>query len=171
MLDENNRFIIPDYQQQRPFTSTLPGIAGPMGIPLWVFYVNRGQAITSFGVDTKDHPIMEFQPANKAYQVTPYVGFRTFIKILGVAESIVYEPFSAGSKNVQQKMIIGLNELELVEQNPARALQVEVSYFTLPEEPIAALVREVKVTNLAYQPVRLEILDGLPVIIPYGVSN
>ena len=65
-LDETSRFVLANYQQQRPFSSFLPGIAGPLGIPLWVFYVNRGQAIASFGIESKDSPIMEFQPANKA---------------------------------------------------------------------------------------------------------
>ncbi len=170
-LDENNRFIINDYQQQRPFSSTLPGIAGPMGIPTWVFYVNRGQAITSFGVENKDHPLMEFQPANKAYQVTPFLGFRTFIKILHADQQVLYEPFVAGSRDREQRMIISLNELELHERYPTRDLQVEILYFILPEEKIAGFIRQVKITNLASRPVQLEILDGLPVIVPYGVSN
>jgi hypothetical protein len=170
-LDKNNRFIIADYQQQRPFSSTLPGIAGPMGIPLWVFYVNRGQAITSFGVENKDHPIMEFQPANKAYQVTPFLGFRTFIKILGEDKQVIYEPFAASRPHQKQRMIISLNELELVEQHPTYGLRVEILYFGLPEEPIAGLIRQVRITNSAVYPILLEILDGLPVIIPYGVSN
>ncbi len=130
-LDNDNRFIIEDYQNQRPFSSTLPGIAGPMGIPMWVFYVNRGQAITSFGVENKDHPIMEFQPANKAYQLTPYLGFRTFIKITSAGEPAIIEPFAAGSQNRQQKMIVSYNELELSELFPAPGLQGGCHLFHL----------------------------------------
>lgn len=170
-LDANNRFIINDYQLQRPFSSILPGIAGPMGIPVWVFYVNRGQAITSFGVESKDHPLMEFQPANKAYQATPFVGFRTFIKIINTDKHILYEPFMAGSRDREQRMIISLNELELYERYAAQGLQVEILYFILPEEKVAGLVRRVRITNLASDATQLEILDGLPVIIPYGVAN
>jgi hypothetical protein len=44
------------------------------------FYVNRGQGIAAFGTENKEHPLMEFSSANKAYQETPYVGFRTFLK-------------------------------------------------------------------------------------------
>ena len=169
-LDASDRFIIADYQRQRPFSNILPGIAGPMGIPMWVFYVNRGQAISSFGVENKDHPIMEFQPANKAYQLTPYLGFRTFVKILGV-DSTIYEPFAAGSQNESQEMLVSLNELELREKDLTPGLQVAVRYFTLPEERVAGLVRTLIITNLQEQPVKLEILDGLPIVIPYGVSN
>jgi len=102
-LDSNNRFIIFDYQQQKPFSSTLPGIAGRMGIPTWVFYVNRGQGIATFGTENKDHPIMEFQPANKAYQSTSSLGFRTFLKIYNGSESFVYEPFAINAKQSEQK--------------------------------------------------------------------
>ena len=76
-LDPHGRYLFDAYQDQRPFASFLPGIAGPYGIPLWVFYVNRGQAIAGFGIESKDSPIMEFLPANKAYQAAPYSGFRT----------------------------------------------------------------------------------------------
>ena len=80
-FDQQNRFVIEDFNSFPPFASFLPGIAGPLGIPLWAFYVNRGQAIASFGVESKNTPIMEFQPANKAYQTTPTTGFRTFLKV------------------------------------------------------------------------------------------
>ena len=79
-FDEAGRFVLEGYSHARPFSSFLPGIAGPLGIPLWVFYVNRGQAIAAFGIQNKDNPIMEFQPANKAYKMTPTVGFPSFIK-------------------------------------------------------------------------------------------
>lgn len=169
-LDASNRFIIANYQCQRPFSNILPGVAGPMGIPMWVFYVNRGQAISSFGVENKDHPIMEFQPANKAYQLTHYLGFRTFVKIRSVY-STIYEPFAVGSQNESQEMLVSLNEVELREKDLTSGLQVVVRYFTLPGEDVAGLVRTLIITNLNDQPVNLEILDGLPVVIPYGVSN
>ena len=66
-------------------------------------------------------------------------------------------------------MTISLNELELVEEN--QGLRVEIIYFSLPEEPIAGLMRQVKITNLADKPANLEILDGMPAMIPYGVTN
>ena len=50
-LDERERFEIRDDAVARPFSSFLPGIAGPLGIPVWVFYVNRGQTIASLGVE------------------------------------------------------------------------------------------------------------------------
>ena len=170
-LDDQNRFIIPDYQDKRPFTNLLPGIAGPLGIPMWVFYVNRGQAITSFGVENKDHPIMEFQPANKAYQSTPLLGFRTFIKTRTGNSQSIYEPFSGGARSATQRMIISLNELELVEESRQHGLKVEILYFNLPEEPVAGLVRQVKISNLANRNINLEVIDGMPLMMPYGVNN
>src|SRR5512142_2492891 len=97
-LDPTGRYLLDGYQDWRPFASFLPGIAGPDGIPLWVFYVNRGQAIAGFGIESKDSPIMEFLPANKAYQATPYSGFRTFLKLKRAGKSQVYEPFAIANK-------------------------------------------------------------------------
>jgi len=170
-LDASGRFVMEDYAARRPFSSFLPGIAGPLGTPLWVFYVNRGQAIASFGVASKDHPIMEFQPANKAYQTTPWTGFRTFVKVQRAAESILYEPFSPWQSDDAARMLIGMNELELQTISAAHGLQTTVRYFTLPGETIAALVRQVTLTNLDAAPLALEVLDGLPQVIPYGVDN
>ena len=50
-------------------------------------------------------------------------------------------------------------------------LQTNVLYFTLPGESFAGLVRQVTVRNIAAQPVLWRILDGLPVVIPFGLSD
>lgn len=168
-LDENGQFIINDYQNTRPFASFLPGIAGPMGIPLWAFYVNRGQAITSFGIENKDKPILEYQTANRAYQLTSYLGFRTFMRIRNRKKQVLYEPFAPGSS--LQKMIIGANELCLQEESHEYGLQTDVVYFLLPGENLAGLVRMVTVTNRSDRTINLEIVDGLPAVIPFGVNN
>jgi len=171
-FDDQNRFIMPDYQQAPPFSSFLPGIAGLMGMPLWVFYVNRGQAITSFGVESKDHPIVEFQPANKAYQNTSFTGFRTFLKMQRGNRIQTYEPFSPWqSTGAGRRMFIGMNELELRETNSLHGLQISVQYFTLPGENFAGLVRCLTIQNTDNEPLQLEILDGLPAIIPFGTNN
>jgi hypothetical protein len=168
-LDENNQFIINDYQNFRPFASFLPGIAGLMGVPLWVFYVNRGQAITSFGLENKDKPILEYQTANRAYHLTASLGFRTFIRLRRENRYQSYETFRPGPH--AQRMIIGANELSLQEINRLLGLRTEVVYFLLPGEKIPGLVRMVSLTNQSDQPASLEILDGLPAIIPLGVNN
>ena len=128
-FDEFNRFVMEDYSNMRPFASFLPGIAGPTGIPLWTFYVNRGQAITSFGIADKNHPIMEFQSANKAYQTTPYTGFRTFIKLQKNNGGYFYEPFAPWNREATQQMYIGMNELELQEYSLNHQLQTNVLYL------------------------------------------
>ena len=170
-LDEQGRFVIRDYARKRPFASFLPGIAGPLGIPIWVFYVNRGQAIASFGIENKDNPIIEFEPANKAYQTTPYTGFRTFLKLRRGGDAALYEPFAPWSAGEESRMCIGMNELELRASSAAHGIQTDIAYFILPGEPFAALVRQVKVTNVGDEPLGLEMLDGMPRVMPYGVNN
>ncbi len=170
-FDATGRFIIENFAAARPFASFLPGIAGPLGIPLWVFYVNRGQAIASFGIENKDHPIMEFLPANKAYQSTPYTGFRTFLKLTHDGATAFYEPFSPWQADDTTQMFIGMNELELQTSSPSHGIQTNVLYFTLPSEDFAGLVRQVTVANVGATPVTLEMLDGMPYVLPYGVDN
>lgn len=168
-FDEQSRFVIEDYARWRPFASFLPGIAGVQGIPLWVFYTNRGQAISGFGVESRAHPIMEFYPANVAYQTTPLTGFRTFVKVLGDAPRL-YEPF-APWEPFPARMAIGMNELELSTLNPDLGLETRVLYFTLSDEPFAGLVRQLTLTNTGTPPLTLEVLDGLPWLQPYGVDE
>lgn len=167
-FDIHDRFIIEDFAARKPFSSFLPGIAGPLGVPMWVFYTNRGQAIAGFGIENRNNPIMEFQPANKAYQTTPLTGFRTFIKLLKSATW--YEPFAPWEAD-SARMAIGMNELELQTTSTAHGLQTTVVYFTLSDEPFAGLMRQVTVTNVGDTPLALEILDGLPWVQPYGVDE
>ncbi|WP_408071287.1 hypothetical protein [Butyrivibrio sp. JL13D10] len=160
----SNTFTIENYGRKTTFASFLPGIAGLKGIPIWCYYVNRGQAVVSFGVDNKDHAIMEFYPAHTAYQNVKRTGFRTFIKKNGN----VYESFSLESN--AHCMEIGMNCLTLKETNDKNGIQTKVTYFVLPEEPVGGLVRRVEITNISDTKADLEIIDGMPALIPYGIS-
>ncbi|HOU36914.1 MAG TPA: hypothetical protein PK562_06560, partial [Candidatus Omnitrophota bacterium] len=95
-LNNTGGFVIENYNYSKPLANFFPGIAGRYGIPMWVFYVNRGQGINSFGTDGKDAAILEFQPANKAWQQTSLLGFRTFMKVASGAKEHFYEPFHDG---------------------------------------------------------------------------
>ena len=179
-FDTSGRYTIPGYDKQRPFSSFLPGIAGPWGVPMWAFYVNRGQGIASFGIESKENPILEFQPANKAYHLTPTLGFRTFLKLQRQGKKTFYEPFAPWSPgHPQRTMHIGTNDLELTESvessqrgvSTGFGLNTQVLYFILPGEPFGGLVRQLTIRNTGKQPLDIELLDGLPALIPYGVDN
>ena len=68
-LDCEKRFVIENYNWAKPFSSFFPGIAGKWGVPLWAYYVNRGQCVSSIGVRDKDNAIVEFFSFNKACQM------------------------------------------------------------------------------------------------------
>ncbi|BBF45024.1 hypothetical protein lbkm_3774 [Lachnospiraceae bacterium KM106-2] len=164
MFDTKGRFIIENFAQKSTFASFLPGISGRFGIPIWSFYVNRGQAITSFGIRDKDHAIMEFSPAHQAYQYTDRCGFRTFLKVEGK-----YIESFRNHKN-PHKMYIGSNELEIEEVDLAAGIQTNVLYYTLPGEPVGALIRKMTITNISDEKKEIQVLDGMPAVIPYGIN-
>lgn len=171
-INKKGEFIIENYQKGKTFSSFLSGIAGKFGIPMWVFYVNRGQGIASFGIENKDNAILEFLPANKSYQTVQLKGFRTFIKYIDENASIkIYEPFRGISPGIKSRMIITPYSLKIEEVNQEEQLAIEVKYFVLPGEDFPSLVRRLVVKNLVDEPRKIEILDGLPEIIPYGLSN
>ncbi len=167
-------FLISQYNQTPPFASFFPGIAGEWGIPMWVFYVNRGQGIASFGIQDKDHPLMEFLPANRAWRQVTLQGFRTFIKIHRGGKAHYDEPFQfpkTHSPRVIQTMRIQPHELVILEENRDLGLEFQVRYFTIPHEPFAALARILTITNLTSRKQNLSIVDGMPVMIPYGMTD
>ena len=186
MFDEIGRYIIDDYDALPTFSSFLPGVAGIYGKPLWSFYVNRGQGIASFGVKSKDYPIMEYHSANNAYQDTPLLGFRTFYqghrvgKTFGKSEeSFLVEPFDtartrfassmkSGDDLPTRSMYIGSNEMQIREVDRVNQIETNVTYFILPEEDFGAFVHSTTITNLDDRPLRLSVLDGLARIQPAG---
>ncbi|MFN2341511.1 MAG: hypothetical protein ABR547_09615, partial [Halanaerobium sp.] len=131
-LNDSGQFIIENYQNKKNFASFLPGIAGKFGIPIWAFYVNRGQGIASFGSSNKDNAIMEFYPANKSYQNTATKGFRTFIKL--TKEDKIYEAFRELNANIKSRMIIAPDSLKIEEENLELGLKTTVNYYILPNE-------------------------------------
>lgn len=163
---KDEAFIIEDFDKKKTFASFLPGLAGKKGIPLWAFYVNRGQGITSFGLENKDRAILEFSPAVKAYKTVGTDGFRTFIKIDGK----VTELFGENNAKTKRKMIIKRSEFSIIEKNLDLNLTTKVTYFGLPNDNLAGLVRIVEVTNDAKKPVEFELLDGVSQLLPTGVS-
>jgi len=171
-IDELGFYVIENYDKKAPFASFLSGIAGVEGIPMWSFYVNRGQAISSIGIRDKSNCIMEFFPANEAYKMVYSNGFRTFIKVISDEKEFIFEPFSmTTNENIKRIIKIKNNELRLVEINSDLNLNIEITYFTIPSEDFSALGRKVKVVNTSNVKIEIEILDGLSAILPYGSNN
>lgn len=174
-INEANEFVIENYNQKKPFSSFLPAVSGLYGKPLWAYYVNRGQCMATFGMNNKDYSIMEFLPANKAYRHTALQGFRTFLKVKKPDGSMsFYEPFQNISKDgtaALQKMRITSYDFKLEDINKEPGIRTEVMFCTLPEESIPGLMRTVKIENTGDAPLTVEVLDGLPVIIPYYLIN
>lgn len=171
-LDDEQRFVIEQYNDTPAFASFLPGIAGTTGRPAWAFYVNRGQAIASFGVHNKDGAFLEFFPADKAYQLTAARGFRTFLKISTPTATLMHEPFQRDTdQTVKQRLYITPHEVSVEEINPTLGCNIRADMFTLPEAPVAGLVRRVTLTNTSTQACNIEIIDGLPQVLPYAMNQ
>ncbi|QUL55439.1 cellobiose phosphorylase [Paenibacillus tritici] len=168
---DSGKFVIEQFHEGKPFASFLPGLAGLKGIPMWTFYVNRGQGISSFGVRDKNSPIMEFSPANISYKNVSSTGFRTFIKLKGSTE--IYEPFQSARPDPAAKRIMTIlpNGLTIEESHAGHGLKTTVHYYNLPGDDYAALVRQVEIENTGSTELALELLDGLPEVLPFGVEN
>ncbi len=162
--NSDHQFVIHGYDTVKPFASFLPGVAGIFGIPMWVYYVNRGQLISSFGLESKDHPMLDFSPANMAYRRTEIDGFRTFIKVNGKT----YEPF-ASHEEAQRQMKIEMNAVSIEETKDN--LSIEVRYFNVTGEPYPGLIRKVTLKNLSKTPLSIEFVDGLATLWPYGTNQ
>ncbi|MFZ4859137.1 MAG: hypothetical protein ACOYL3_22395 [Desulfuromonadaceae bacterium] len=173
-LDESGEFVITDYNSAKLFSSFFPGVAGQNGIPMWTFYVNRGQCICSMGIQDKEHATMEFLSANRAYQLASTQGFRTFIKPLNSKLSY-YEPFQKQFRESPvvrtQKMIITPSSLTLEEVNETLGVTFTVGYSNVPQDDYAGLIRTLRITNNRAEPFTLQGLDGLTLVVPYGVTN
>lgn len=168
-LEPDGAFVIENFTGAAPFTSFLPGIAGLWGVPLWLYWVNRGQAVASFGTEDKDHAFLEFQSAARAWRRVPLEGFRTFLRGRRSEGAFFHEPFGAAAgPRAAGLMRIRPSALEIEEIDPDVGLRVAVEYFTVPGEPWAALARSVTIENQAPDAVDLEVVDGLPQVVPYG---
>lgn len=159
-------FLVEDYNWKPSFSNFLPGIAGKTGIPLWAYYVSRGQCLCSAGVRDKDNQILEFLSFNRALQVVGQQGFRTFIRTGG---GKIHEPFQKSrDRNIRQTLAVASSELTLTERAPRRGLETEAVYFTLPGEEYPALVRVLSLRNITSKTLEGEVVDGAARILPFG---
>ncbi|MDP8236562.1 MAG: hypothetical protein P9M08_09270 [Candidatus Erginobacter occultus] len=162
-------FLLEDYNWKPSFSNFLPGIAGETGIPLWAYYVSRGQCLCSAGVGDKNNQILEFLSFNRALQTVAQQGFRTFIR---GGNKGIYEPFrKSRDRNIRQTMAVDSAELTLTERSPRRGLETEVVYFTLPGEDYPALVRVLTLRNISDRGLEGEVVDGVARILPFGCDQ
>jgi hypothetical protein len=166
---ETSSFVVEGYNWARPFSNFLPGIAGEWGVPVWVYWVSRAQAVASVGVRDKDGQILEFQSFNQAGFRVAREGFRTFLKI-GSEPS--YEPFlKTDDPDVRQTLTMTAAELTIRERHRRLGLDIEVTYYGLPSSPVAALVREVRIRSTTRRRRRLQWIDGVPRVLPHGLDE
>ncbi|MCB2156056.1 hypothetical protein KQI84_14350 [bacterium] len=168
---DDSVFEIRGYDRVPPFSSFLPGIGGLHGAPLWAMYVNRGQAVCSFGYEDKDHAIGEFFSATWAYQLTSLYGFRTFL-IEG--DGNCFEPFAdhcVNGRSGVRTMRIQPHAVTLIDENETAGWRMQVDYCAVTDSPVPALCRRVRITNLRPHRRSVRLADGLPLIIPAGVSD
>lgn len=176
LFDSLDRYVLEDYDNKKAFSDFLPGVAGIFGKPMWSFFVNRGQGIASFGVESKNYPLMKFDSANLAYQNTPFLGFRTFIQGSRGGEEFLTEPFSPSNAKdgyddddkPNRYMYVGLADMEIQEIDDVNEIETKATYFILPEENFGAFVRKASFTNIGDTPVTLSLLDGLAKMEPKG---
>lgn len=170
-LGSDGAYRIDGYDEAPAFSSFLPGIGGPDGVPLWCMYVNRGQAVVSFGVINKDNAIAEFLPATSAYQLVGVQGFRTFCRIDGE----YYEPFkndaASGNYDYSRYMCIEADRVSVSEVNHTLGLSFDVEYLSPVNQPIGSLIRVITISNVSSKPRRLVALDGLALVLPAGLTD
>ncbi len=178
MSEKKYSYIQENYHGKPVFYSFLPGIAGIKGVPLWAFYLNRGQAIAAFGVKNKNGAILEFIPADRAAIEIELTGFRTLVKVMEAGstfEPFRKEVFQKGEPVERIKSTLHVKPWEISIEENFRGknfnLLIEITYFTLPEENFPSLVRKLRVINSGKGKINLSILDGLPRVVPYGVHD
>lgn len=174
MFDSLGRYILKDFDKIKPMSNFLAGLGGLWGVPMWAFYVNRGQGITAFGIQNKDGAIAKFNTAEKAYLQTPFSGFRTFVKGQRYNGKFNHMPFfiNSNDQTTTRNMAIGGSEMEIEEVETSIGLKTNVLYYTIADEDFPALIRKTSFTNLdAYLDLDLEVLDGLGKLIPSGLGN
>ena len=160
MYKQNN------YQVKKPFSSFLSGISGKNGIPMWAYYINRGQVISSFGLENKNGSMMEFYPANKAYKNIFKYGFRTFLKL---NDEFIECFLPKNSKN--QTLEVHPSHVSIHEYVNDLDLDIKVTYFTLCGENLPGLVRKVNINFRKKVERNLEIIDGLTHILPAKLNS
>jgi hypothetical protein len=68
-------------------------------------------------------------------------------------------------------MIINPYKLEIEETNRSLGIKINVSYITIPNEFFAGLARKVTISNMSNRKIPVEIVDGLPQVVPYGMTE
>ena len=124
---KDNVFVINDYEHCKTFASFLPALSGKDGKPLWVFFTNLAQGVSSFGVTSKDTPITPFDSATLAYQNIANKSFRSFLKIDGSLKTPFYH-FQENRRDMK------ISPASLTIKEHGKGYEYIVEYATVPHK-------------------------------------
>lgn len=171
--DNGKTFVTENYNQAKTAPNFFTGIAGKWGKPMWVFYVNRGRAIVSFGIENKDNAIAEFVTASEAERLAQVRRFRTLVIITEQGKNpIFWEPFQDDLFNAQYDRIQTMSttpaDMAVEDNNKDAGLIARGSFSTMPGENYPALIDNLAFEDTSGRERKIQVVNGLVEVIPYG---
>ncbi|MFH2137662.1 MAG: hypothetical protein ABII88_04050 [Candidatus Omnitrophota bacterium] len=178
---ENKCVVIKNFDKFPVYADTITPVGGSLGI----FSVNKGEQISSINVTTKDDPIMEFLPKDRAMEQVLNQGFGTFLKVrtLFGGEDMVldYIPFLPEDSlqrgyEIENELIeyLGNGKKKIRERNLTLGIEVEVTYNQVPREGVPLFAREFTVRKLPgfeQAAIEYEVLEGMRKIMSPGQNK
>jgi hypothetical protein len=137
----------------------------------WVFVSSTG-ALTA-GRRDPDHALFPYTTDDRIHDSQDQSGGKTVLRVTRDGAPSLWEPFSSRYQGLYRitrslaKSVCG-NKLLFEETNHDLGL-VFASHWMTSER--FGLVRRASLTNLGVTPVRVELLDGLQNLLPYGVTR
>jgi len=165
-LDGEEFYAIRSVQQMEPFFMSIVSASDH-----WMFISSNG-ALTA-GRRNPELALFPYYTVDKIHDSADITGAKTIVRAERGEKAYVWEPFSdrlSGLYRVHRNLYKNIVGNRLIFEEVNRDLDISFAYEWTTSEKFG-FVRKAVLRNLSGNPVKVELLDGMQNILPYGVDR
>ncbi len=165
-LDGELFYKISDYHRMRPFFMSIVGHSDH-----WLFISSTGGL--SAGRKNEDSPLFPYYTDDKISESSETTGSKTLVKVYRENRIYLWEPFSIrteSSYSISRNLFKNLTGNKIVFEEINRDLGLAFWYSWQLSEKYG-FVKQSGIRNMDDRAQKMEILDGVRNILPYGISS
>ncbi len=164
---ENESFYcIENYDRMDPFFMTIVSSSD-----LWMFISSNG-GLTS-GRQNFNNALFPYYTDDKIHDTSEITGPKTIIRVKDKNKLLIWEPFSQYYQDlykVQRNLYKNISGNKIIFQEINYDLQLCFIYTWMSCDKLG-WIRKSNLENIGNNPIKLDIIDGLQNVLPYGVTK
>lgn len=165
-IENESYYCIENYDHMDPFFMSIVSSSD-----LWMFISSSG-SLTA-GRQNNNNAIFPYYTDDKIHESAEITGPKTIIRVEQNGRMLIWEPFSdryQGLYDITRNLYKNASGSEIIFEEINRELKLSFTYSWMSSDNLG-WIRRCKLTNLSDRTQKVDVLDGLQNILPFGIMR